>query len=203
MFEGLSPASAFTWVTVASAIIAVLLGIPAFAGPVYKYIKNSQFQSSGLIIMFFGLIMVTTPKWTEVAVKFGGFEGKIAALKSENVRLASNITNNEIEHKRVFAELLQKNSLLIADNKRVQFRINEKTFARPIIKLQTSSPRDSGSILGAPMSIISESDMWKEATKSDDLAMYRRYLQTYPDGAFAPITAAKLKKIDAILQELQ
>lgn len=92
----MTPETAFNWVTIYSLLIAVTLGAIAFAGPLYKYLKDA-FKLLGLPVMFLGVIMVSSPKWTEVAIKFRDFEGKIATLEADNTKANTQIAKLEKE----------------------------------------------------------------------------------------------------------
>ena len=78
-----TPEIANGWVIVAALTVSIFLGTLSVSSPLMKYIMLNTLKISGYFVFFMGIILLTSPKWTEVAIKIGDFEGKISTLKAE------------------------------------------------------------------------------------------------------------------------
>ena len=69
---------AFSWVVLGAVILCVLLGTSIVATVTYTHLKTLKIAALSLAFAIVGAILMTTPKWTELAVKWGDFEAKLA-----------------------------------------------------------------------------------------------------------------------------
>lgn len=76
----MTPDLALEWLLVAALGLSVLLGAAAVGTPVYKLIQNVVPTVAALGMMLIGIVLLTSPKWQEVAIKGGGIEATVRAL---------------------------------------------------------------------------------------------------------------------------
>ncbi|ASP84306.1 hypothetical protein I7G86_10060 [Sinorhizobium meliloti] len=78
-----------------ASIFCLLVGVSFCWPPIERYRGAKQVGAFGMLLVLCGVVLMTTFKWTEVAIKISDLEFKLAAAV-EDARLAKvQLTNNE------------------------------------------------------------------------------------------------------------
>ncbi|WP_192255037.1 hypothetical protein [Mesorhizobium silamurunense] len=82
------PETVFNWAVVASIVLSLPIGAALVGGTFLRMLRvpvPTIVLATGLFAFAtLGVVLLTTPKWTQLALKFSGFEATISKLENEN-----------------------------------------------------------------------------------------------------------------------
>lgn len=96
----------------------MLLGILFCIPPISIYIKQKPVKTFGLALFTCGFLLITSFKWTEMAIKIGNYEVKIANAQQK----IDNLTESNIEY---FAALSEANEKIASANETLTFALSK------------------------------------------------------------------------------
>ena len=90
---------AFSWVLIASLAASLFFGAVSFGGSLWKFVFAAV-NRSVYIFAVFGIVLLTSPKWTDMVVNIWGIQFELSrlreantSLEAERTRLASEATS--------------------------------------------------------------------------------------------------------------
>ena len=114
--DTMTPDTAFSWTLIGSLAIALMFGALSFGGSVWKFLFRTV--SSGVYpFAIFGIVLITSPKWTELAIEIAGLKLQINQLKAENETLSKNYAAVEAQRVKLQTEVASLRSEVEAASK--------------------------------------------------------------------------------------
>lgn len=94
------PETVFNWAVVASIVLSLPIGAALVGGTFLRMLRvpvPTAILATGLFAFAtLGVVLLTTPKWTQLALKFSGFEAKISRLENENGTIRTQLAAAQI-----------------------------------------------------------------------------------------------------------
>jgi hypothetical protein len=81
--EVMTPELALSWVVLGSVTLCVVLGTSVVGAVTYTHLRTLRIAALSLAFAIVGALLMTTPKWTELVVKWGDFEAKLAKVETQ------------------------------------------------------------------------------------------------------------------------
>lgn len=147
---------------------AMLLGILFCVPPISIYIKQKPVKTFGLVLFGSGFLLITSFKWTEMAIKIGNYEVKIANAE----QTINELTEQNIQY---YAALSTANSKLNSANQNLSHALlnseetTEKWMQRLADKITTRTRL--AEIAGNPPSQNDYISIFKESLETQGLTL--------------------------------
>lgn len=123
----------FSWVTVIAVAISVLLGLVMISTVCRSCWKSLAIGTMSVAFAFIGAVLVTTPKWTQIAIDWGDVKVRIAKAEKLEAQFGSLTAERETLAKQVagmtqivesqnvkLTKLAAQNTALVSQNQKVR-----------------------------------------------------------------------------------
>lgn len=101
----MSPELALQWAGIAGLAVAIPAGLFGFVAPIMNWLRKSVFGPAGFAIAALGVVLITSPKWTEVVIKVGTWETRISQLEQRRDELTAQVHSTRLQLANAQAQL--------------------------------------------------------------------------------------------------
>ena len=87
----MTPETAKLWIVVVALGLSVILGAGCVASASWAQFRNHALAWSSAALALVGAVLLTSPKWSEIAFNFGDYGVRVAALQKANENLTTQV----------------------------------------------------------------------------------------------------------------